>query len=114
MRVSVIDEKTLKEIDKRRQGLRTLLTKFTFSFADNMRWIPLAAKGLFESELKRIDEEGQKLISIVLKGDVNAFIKGKHDALVALWRIYPPGIGFSERMSAWISGSTGQVRHRSG
>jgi hypothetical protein len=30
MRVSVIDEKTLKEIEKRRQGMRNLLTKFTF------------------------------------------------------------------------------------
>jgi hypothetical protein len=83
MRVSLIDEKTLKEIDKRRQGLRVLLTKFTFSLADNMPWMPVAAKSLFESELKRINEEGQELISDLLKGDVNAFIKGKHDALVA-------------------------------
>jgi hypothetical protein len=83
MRVSVIDEKTLKEIEKRRQGLRTLLTKFTFSLADNMRWMPVAAKTLFESELKRINEEGQQLISNLLKGDVAAFITGKHDALVA-------------------------------
>jgi hypothetical protein len=83
MRVSIIDEKTLKEIEKRRQGLRLLLTKFTFSLANNVRWMPLAAKSLFESELKRINEEGQRLISDLLQGDVHAFIKGKHDALVA-------------------------------
>ena len=83
MRVSIIDEKILKEIDKRRQGLRTLLTKFTFGLADNMRWMPDAVRSLFELELKRINEEGQKLISDLLKGDVDAYIKGKRTALVA-------------------------------
>jgi hypothetical protein len=83
MRVSVIDEKTLKEIDKRRQGLRTLLTKFTFGLADNMRWMPATASKLFELELKRVNEEGQKLISDLLKGDVGAFVDAKRPGLVA-------------------------------
>jgi hypothetical protein len=82
MRVSVIDEKTLKEIDKRRQGLRTLLAKFTFGLADNMRWMPDTARQLFEAELKRVNEEGQKLIADLLKGDVAAFIEAKRPALV--------------------------------
>ncbi|MBU2055532.1 MAG: hypothetical protein KJ936_08400 [Proteobacteria bacterium] len=82
MRVSIIDEKTLKEIDKRRQGLRTLLTKFTFGLADNMRWMPETARVLFESELKRINEEGQKLISVLLEGGVEKFIDAKRPALV--------------------------------
>ncbi|MBN1365903.1 MAG: hypothetical protein JW976_13930 [Syntrophaceae bacterium] len=82
MRVSIIDEKTLKEIDKRRQGLRTLLTKFTFGLADNMRWMPNKACRLFEIELKRINDEGQKLISDLLKGDIDAFIKNKRPTLI--------------------------------
>jgi hypothetical protein len=83
MRVSIIDEKTLKDIEKRRQGLRGLLTTFTFGLADNMRWMPNAARALFESELKRLNEEGQKLISDLLKGDVNAFIEAKRENLAA-------------------------------
>jgi hypothetical protein len=83
MRVSVIDEKTLKEIEKRRQGLRTLLTKFTFALADNVRWMPATARELFESELKRVNAEGKELISNLLKGNVDAFLKAKHEALVA-------------------------------
>jgi hypothetical protein len=83
MRVSIIDEKTLKEIDKRRQGLRILLTKFTFGLADNIRWMPITARKLFESEVNRVNEEGQKLISDLLGGDVDAFIDAKRDALVA-------------------------------
>lgn len=83
MRVSIIDDKTLKEIDKRRQGLRTLLTKFTFGLADNMRWMPDTACKLFEAELNRINDEGQKLISDLLKGDIDAFINAKRADLVA-------------------------------
>jgi hypothetical protein len=79
MRVSIIDEQTLKEIEKRRQALRTLLTKFSYGLADNMRWMPAAARELFESELKRINEEGQKVISDLLGGDVGAFIDGNTD-----------------------------------
>jgi hypothetical protein len=82
MRVSIIDEKTLKEIDKRRQGLRTLLTKFTFGLADNMRWMPETARLLFEAELKRINEEGQKIISVLLEGGVEKFIDARRPALI--------------------------------
>ena len=81
MRVSIIDEKTLKEINKRREGLRTLLTKFTFGLADNMRWMPGTARELFESELKRINDEGKKLVSDLLKGNVDAFIDAKRAAI---------------------------------
>jgi hypothetical protein len=83
MRVSIIDEQTLKEIEKRRQALRTLLTKFSYGLADNMRWMPAAARELFESELKRINEEGQKVISDLLGGDVGAFIDGNRKRLIA-------------------------------
>lgn len=81
MRVSVIDEKTLKEIETCRQALRTLLTKFTFGLADNMRWMPSAAQKLFESELKRANDEGQKLVTDLLNGDVDTFLAGKREKL---------------------------------
>ncbi|MBN2299511.1 MAG: hypothetical protein JXM72_12995 [Deltaproteobacteria bacterium] len=81
-RVSIIDEKTLKEIERRRQGVRTLLTKFTFGLADNMRWMPFSARGLFESELRRLNVEGKKLVKDLLKGDVNAFIESRRKDLI--------------------------------
>jgi hypothetical protein len=83
MRASVIDEKALKDIDRRRQGLRMLLTKFSFGLADNTRWMPATARELFESELKSSNEEGQKLIANLLNGTVDQFIIGKRAALVA-------------------------------
>jgi hypothetical protein len=83
MRVSIIDEKMLKKLEKRRQALRGLLNKFTFGLADNMRWMPQRAMPLFESEMKRVNKEGQKLVADLLNGDVAAFIAKKRDALVA-------------------------------
>lgn len=77
MRVSVIDEKTLKEIDRQRKAVRPLLNKFTFALADNTRWLPNSARRLFESEVKRVGDEGQKLVSDLLKGDIDAFVDGK-------------------------------------
>ena len=82
MRVSLIDQKTLKDIEKRRQGLRTILAKFTFGLADSMRWMPDAARSLFESELNRVNEEGKKLISDLLRGDVRAFIEARRGKLI--------------------------------
>lgn len=82
MRVSIIDEKTIKNIDRRRHALRDLLTTFSFGLADNMRWMPDTARELFESELKCRNEEGQKLIVELLKGDVDTFISAKRATLV--------------------------------
>lgn len=82
MRVSIIDEKTLEGIEKRRQALRRLLNRFSFGLADNMRWMPHAARRLFEAELDRVNSEGQKIIADLFKGDVNAFVEAKKSALV--------------------------------
>lgn len=83
MRVSVIDEKTLKEIDRRRQGLRPLLNKFSYALADNMRWMPAGSRGLFEAEVKRISDEGQQLIAKLLDGDLDAFLSARRPKLEA-------------------------------
>src|SRR5262249_55407603 len=69
MRISIIDEHTLKEIEKRRKGLRDLLNKFTFGLADNTRWMPERARPLFDAEMQRVTEEGQKLVSNLLQGN---------------------------------------------
>jgi hypothetical protein len=83
MRVSVVDPDTLKQIEKRRKGLRPLLNKFSYALADSIRWIPNEARALFESELKRLNEEGQKVVAALLDGDVDAFLKTKRDSVAA-------------------------------
>ena len=82
-RVSAIDAHTLREIEKRRKSVSPLLSKFSFPLADNLRWMPLATRELFESELKRINDEGLKLISDLLKGNIDAYLDGRRESLVA-------------------------------
>ncbi len=82
LRVSIIDEKTLKEIERRRKGMHSLLTQFTFGLADNMRWMPFTAKPLFEKELERINEEGQQLISELLEDDAAAYVKKRRSIII--------------------------------
>lgn len=83
MRVSIIDKKDLKEIERRRQGLRILLTKFTFGLADNMRWMPASVRELFEAELQRLNDEGKTLLANLLSSGTEKFIEDKKDALIA-------------------------------
>jgi hypothetical protein len=82
MRVSIIDETTLKEINKRRGALRPLLNRFTFGLADNIRWMPSKVQALFESELERVNSEGQRLISDLLKGDARGFVAARKPGLL--------------------------------
>lgn len=82
MRVSIIDETTLKEINKRRGALRPLLNRFTFGLADNIRWMPSKAQALFESELERVNSEGQRLITDLLKGDARGFVAARKPELL--------------------------------
>ncbi|HKR61006.1 MAG TPA: hypothetical protein VJS64_14905 [Pyrinomonadaceae bacterium] len=88
-RVSAIDATTLKEIEKRRKSLSPLLSKFSFGLADNLRWMPLTARDLFESEVTRANNEGLKLISNLLKGDIDAYLRGRRESLIAnINRVY--------------------------
>jgi hypothetical protein len=83
LHVSIIDETTIKEIDKRRQGIRSLLNWFSFPLGDSMRWIPDEARPLFESELGRVNSEGQKLLRDLLRNDVKTFVSTRMSALTA-------------------------------
>jgi hypothetical protein len=82
VQVTVIDKQTLKDIEKCRQGLRGLLTRFTFGLAENMRWMPHAAQELFNKELKGVNEKGQALIASLLNGDLDAFMRARHGQLI--------------------------------
>jgi hypothetical protein len=102
MRVSIIDEHTLKEIEKRKNALRSLLNKFTFGLADNARWMPNPARPLFDAEMERVNQEGQKLVSELLQGNVAAFIAQKKDALVADLNAMYQAIGQHGQVTAGV------------
>jgi hypothetical protein len=45
-----------------------LREKFSFPLADGSRWMPHKAKPLFQAELKRLEEEGRKLLNSIVSG----------------------------------------------
>jgi hypothetical protein len=83
MRVSVIDKNTLRELEKCRQGMRSLLDKLSFGLSDGMRWIPEAAIPVLEAEVARINAQGHELVSSLLSGNVDAFLDGKMESLTS-------------------------------
>jgi len=55
-RLPIFDEKTSRELDNRRKGVTLLLKRLSFPIADNLHWIPNAAKPLLET---RTQEAGR-------------------------------------------------------
>lgn len=78
-KISVLDEKTSKQLDARRKGTSELREKFSFPLADGSRWMPHRAKPLFEAELKRQEEEGKKLLGSIVSGSPEEWVQRKRD-----------------------------------
>ncbi len=78
-KISVLDDKTNKQLDARRKGTSELREKFSFPLADGSRWMPHKAKPLFEAELKRQEEEGKKLLGSIVSGSPEEWVQSKRD-----------------------------------
>lgn len=76
-RISVLDQKTLRSLDNKKQAGRRVLTQLSYSLGDNQRWMPLKAQPLFDKELKRVNDEGQKEVSKALNGQPDAFVNAQ-------------------------------------
>ena len=78
--ISILDDKINKELEKHRKAASELLPKFTFALADGNRWMPLSAKALYESELKKAEEAGSKTLQgAVIDENAKAFVASKRD-----------------------------------
>ncbi len=73
-RISVLDEPTLKKLESQRTKAREVLDRLSFSMGDNMRWMPSAARELFEAELTRVNEEGRDLVLKAVGPDAGKFV----------------------------------------
>ena len=79
--ISILDDKVNKELEKYRKVASDLLPKFTFALADGNRWMPLAAKALYKSELQKAEEGGSAALRAVLGGNTKAFVAGKREVV---------------------------------
>jgi hypothetical protein len=94
-RFSVLDDRELRGLETKRRAAGELLSRFSFSLADGVRWMPNQARPLFEAELHRVNKAGQDVLTRLLAGDVSAFVKNRRDrvatAAQALYEEHHPG-----------------------
>jgi hypothetical protein len=80
-RLRIFDDKTHKDLNNRRNGVTTLLKRLSFPIAENLHWMPHAAKPLFHKEWKRLENEAQAIISGLIGKDVSTFAKHRRQAI---------------------------------
>jgi hypothetical protein len=76
------DEKATKEIDNAKSRCSALLRKFSFAMGDAQRWVPAAAKPLFQAELELEDQKGKQALNAVIGGDVETFIAAQSKRII--------------------------------
>jgi hypothetical protein len=76
---TILDTSDGRKLDRIRRSAGELLTRFSFQLAEGVRWMPLAARPLFEAELERASERGRTRLEEVVGSDVDAFVKGRRD-----------------------------------
>ncbi|PWK62004.1 hypothetical protein C7455_10129 [Roseicyclus mahoneyensis] len=85
MRASVIKEADLKEIEKHRSMVRTILNRLSFSLADGLGWVPDTARALLSTELQNADAAGRAALLKAMGGgtlpDINAFVESRKSDL---------------------------------
>lgn len=59
-RVSIIDQKTLKDLNNKKQATQNLLKRLSFPLAHGVRWMPKKVFPLFEAEMQRVNADAQK------------------------------------------------------
>ncbi len=79
--ISILDDKINRELEKHRKAASDILPKFTFALADGNRWMPIAAKSLYQQELKKAEEGGSEALRAVLGGNTKAFVVSKREVV---------------------------------
>lgn len=81
MRASVIKDADLKEIEKHRGMVRTILNRLSFSLADGLRWVPDTSRELLAAELEHADAAGRAALLKAVGGesslDIDAFVDSR-------------------------------------
>lgn len=80
-RLRIFDDKTHKDLNNRRNGVTTLLKRLSFPIAENLHWMPHAAKPLFHTEWRRLEDEAQAIICGLIGKDASTFAKQRRQAI---------------------------------
>lgn len=81
-RISPFDPYTLKRLNNKRNGLSDIIDRFTYSLGHGQRWMPDAARSLFDAERKRIEGEARKVFGREVTGDITGFLAGQRQRIL--------------------------------
>ncbi len=78
--LKVLDDQVDKAFEKCRK-VTDVMELLTFQLSQGNRWLPDSAKSLLERELKARNEEGQRILTEALGGDVQTYIASRTEAI---------------------------------
>ncbi|OPZ72498.1 MAG: hypothetical protein BWY80_01119 [Firmicutes bacterium ADurb.Bin456] len=81
-RISVLDPKTLRNLENKKQAGPRILRQLSYSLGDNQRWMPYKVIPFFEKELVRVNDEGLEEVIKALRGEPDAFVDAKKNRIV--------------------------------
>lgn len=81
IKVAPFDESTLKKIDRLRKVSGELLSRYSFSLADGVRWMPKKAIPHFEAALTMANNEAKQLLGQTMGDDIHAFLASQQDRI---------------------------------
>ncbi|BBA70620.1 hypothetical protein [Geobacter sulfurreducens] len=81
-RISVLDEKLLKDLENRRKSIRQIINAFSYPLAESVCWMPDSARKVMELELERVNKEGNELIGGVIGNDAEKFVKSQISRII--------------------------------
>ncbi len=81
-RISVLDDKLLKDLENRRKSIRQIINAFSFPLADGVYWMPDTARNLLEQELNRVNKEGREALDGAIGNDVDKFVGSQINRII--------------------------------
>lgn len=76
-RISALSKKDLGKLEAKRNGLTSILPRFTYLLSDGMRWIPVAALPLLYQEMDRIQQSAKDYLGNILRGNLDGFVQSQ-------------------------------------
>lgn len=99
-KISIIDDRTSKEINNKKKLGATILSKMSFPLNTGHHFIPRKAIPFFESELDYINKEGQNRLKLAVNGTAEEFINASQGIVIKdankIYQEFHPGNEISD------------------
>lgn len=81
-KITLFDERTMKDIDNKRKTLRPLINAFSFPISDGVAWMPAKARDLFEQHVIKANKDGKNVLSDAVGNDKDKFVHARMGKII--------------------------------